>query len=437
LVSGLTATIRSSIDGGNVRQAIYMSIGQNLTSSKENPDFLEFVTTQAVNVLVSSGVQSLVTHTDFIENVATMTAATVVQVAAASVGHEIHEQLVVAMSSGSSGPGESGVLSETEASPPADGQEPTADEQRPRVVAAPHQGSHPEDYERYEGQFPGTSAPRPLDLGGGSGVRNTVDVPSSNTDLDLGQRFGRAAQAFMGSAAPSTEVSFPAHGDERHNSANPSNSALILRPSGPNRVNPNEDHQRQMVPVAPKVPERRSLWERGQKLKDEFRRQNQINRSAGFLDMVTFGATIPLSRGIADSNSVGYRQGQVIGGVTDLVPAHRGLTFAVNEGRYVHRALTLERRGYMGHIFSTARGQVKTGHMSDTFLNRREIAKTYLRKENFVGEDKRGNRWYSEMRRDGKQTWVRLNRNGKITSAGENDVPREFHPLSGLCKPGK
>ncbi len=91
-------------------------------------------------------------------------------------------------------------------------------------MRAPHVSSRPENYERLGGQFPGTTVPKPLDLDGGSPpktapmgerpktspsrtVKPDTATPRVSEELDLGQRFGRAAHAL------SSAVSGEAHAE--------------------------------------------------------------------------------------------------------------------------------------------------------------------------------------------------------------------------------
>lgn len=102
------------------------------------------------------------------------------------------------------------------------------------------------------------------------------------------------------------------------------------------------------------------------------------------------------------------------------------------QSKYLYHAYNLHKKGDVNHIFSTVKGQPKHGHLSDTFMNRREIAKTFLKEENFLGKDINGNKWYAEMRSDGTQAWARLSSNGKVKSGGVNKKPLPMHPEYGL-----
>jgi hypothetical protein len=87
----------------------------------------------------------------------------------------------------------------------------------------------------------------------------------------------------------------------------------------------------------------------------------------------------------------------------------------------------------IGHIFRKA-----DGHFAeDTAVNRQVLIETASRRENFLGMDRFGNRWFAEVRADGTQTWVQV-REGRITNGGVNTAPRVFEfadpsafPLSG------
>ena len=106
----------------------------------------------------------------------------------------------------------------------------------------------------------------------------------------------------------------------------------------------------------------------------------------------------------------------------------------VAEGKSLHYAYTLHKKGDIHHVFSTVKGQPKPGHLTDTMLNRHIIARTYLKKENFLGKEQWGNEWYAKLRSDGRQAWSKWN-DGRLISGGLNPTPIEFHPLSGLSKP--
>jgi len=70
-----------------------------------------------------------------------------------------------------------------------------------------------------------------------------------------------------------------------------------------------------------------------------------------------------------------------------------------------------------GHIFRDAKG-----HVRDTPENRKMISETARDKSNFIGDDKFGNKWFSKIRPDGTQSWVKI-RNGKIENGGINAKP--------------
>ncbi|MDB6095803.1 MAG: hypothetical protein JWM09_81 [Francisellaceae bacterium] len=114
-----------------------------------------------------------------------------------------------------------------------------------------------------------------------------------------------------------------------------------------------------------------------------------------------------------------------------------GLGFLAQEGKIAYRAVNLNKWGLIAHTFSKMKGEVKPGHLSDTFLNRKEIVKAFSDPRNLVGTDKYGSKWFAEIRSDGKQRWARFSSQGVLKSGGLNEKPLEFHPEYGFCKPLK
>ena len=90
-----------------------------------------------------------------------------------------------------------------------------------------------------------------------------------------------------------------------------------------------------------------------------------------------------------------------------------------------------------GNIFPANESQTKhifrdaNGHMIDTPTNRKLLENASRNKKNFLGTDKYGNSWYSEIQQDGTQVWVRT-RNGVIIGGGINNTPLNFDPDTGL-----
>ena len=80
-----------------------------------------------------------------------------------------------------------------------------------------------------------------------------------------------------------------------------------------------------------------------------------------------------------------------------------------------------------------ANGQIKymfrkgKGRLADTPANRNAMASVASDEHNYVGTDKRGNRWCAQTV-DGKQLGVKV-RNGMVTDCGMNDEPREIKGL--------
>lgn len=77
------------------------------------------------------------------------------------------------------------------------------------------------------------------------------------------------------------------------------------------------------------------------------------------------------------------------------------------------------------HIF-----REKAGHISDTPDNRKLLEDVANKKENYMGTDKYGNEWYSQMQSDGSQIWV-TTRNGTIQNGGINNPPKTWNADTG------
>lgn len=71
--------------------------------------------------------------------------------------------------------------------------------------------------------------------------------------------------------------------------------------------------------------------------------------------------------------------------------------------------------GQTKHIFRNGEG-----HVADTPENRKMLSDTV--KGDSLGKDKFGNEWFTKMRPDGTQSWVKV-RNGKIDNGGVNRKP--------------
>ena len=82
-----------------------------------------------------------------------------------------------------------------------------------------------------------------------------------------------------------------------------------------------------------------------------------------------------------------------------------------------------------GHIFRNAEG-----HIPDTPENRNLLEDVANNSDNFLGFDKYGNEWYTQIQKDGTQVWVQA-RNGKIFEGGVNKIPKNWNPQTGLKKP--
>ena len=80
------------------------------------------------------------------------------------------------------------------------------------------------------------------------------------------------------------------------------------------------------------------------------------------------------------------------------------------------------------HIF-----RKKTGHITDTPTNRELLENVANKKENYMGTDKYGNEWYSEMQSDGSQVWVTA-RNGRIQNGGINNPPKTWNTDTGFSR---
>ena len=78
--------------------------------------------------------------------------------------------------------------------------------------------------------------------------------------------------------------------------------------------------------------------------------------------------------------------------------------------------------GQNKHMFRKGKGR-----LADTPANRNAMASVSSDEHNYVGTDKRGNRWYGKTV-DGKQFGVKV-RNGMVTDGSMNDEPRDRKDL--------
>lgn len=83
------------------------------------------------------------------------------------------------------------------------------------------------------------------------------------------------------------------------------------------------------------------------------------------------------------------------------------------------------------HIF-----RKKDGHIDDTPENRSLLENVANNENNYMGTDKYGNRWYSQMIENIGQVWVRV-RDGIINNGGINNPPRDWNGETGLNNPLK
>lgn len=83
------------------------------------------------------------------------------------------------------------------------------------------------------------------------------------------------------------------------------------------------------------------------------------------------------------------------------------------------------------HIF-----REKKGHIVDTPSNRKLLEEVANDNFNKLGTDKYGNVWHGKILEDGTQVWTR-SQAGKITNGGINQIPKSFHPETGLAAPTK
>ena len=78
--------------------------------------------------------------------------------------------------------------------------------------------------------------------------------------------------------------------------------------------------------------------------------------------------------------------------------------------------------GQIKHMFRKG-----VGRLADTPANRNDMASVAFDEHNYVGADKRGNRWYVKTV-DGKRLGVKV-RNGMVTDCSMNDEPRNIKDL--------
>lgn len=82
----------------------------------------------------------------------------------------------------------------------------------------------------------------------------------------------------------------------------------------------------------------------------------------------------------------------------------------------------------INHIFGS-----RPGHLPDTPKNRQLLVDVANNKNNCLGIDKNGNRWFARIESDGSQTWV-VCRNGTIRNGGQNNPPRSWDSDTGLSR---
>ncbi|MFA6066167.1 MAG: hypothetical protein WC707_03225 [Candidatus Babeliaceae bacterium] len=78
------------------------------------------------------------------------------------------------------------------------------------------------------------------------------------------------------------------------------------------------------------------------------------------------------------------------------------------------------------HIFRNA-----SGHLADTYENRKLLISITSDAKNLLGIDKYGNEWFAKTLPDGKQVWSSV-RSNLIRNGGLNDSPRVFNNITGL-----
>jgi len=74
----------------------------------------------------------------------------------------------------------------------------------------------------------------------------------------------------------------------------------------------------------------------------------------------------------------------------------------------------------------------REGHLEDSPENRKLILDMAKKARNFLGRDSRGNNWYGDILKNGKQLWAST-RDNFIRNCGLNEVPHPFDPDTGLC----
>jgi hypothetical protein len=81
------------------------------------------------------------------------------------------------------------------------------------------------------------------------------------------------------------------------------------------------------------------------------------------------------------------------------------------------------------HIFRNAKGHLE----NDTFENRKMFLDVTNDSQNFMGKDGNGVEWYNKINEDNSQIWVKV-KNGSISDAGVNTVPRVWDSTTGYSK---
>lgn len=109
--------------------------------------------------------------------------------------------------------------------------------------------------------------------------------------------------------------------------------------------------------------------------------------------------------------------------------AGKGLNFGNTQGSKMEHNSTQtlpKNDAQLKHIFSG-----REGHLTDTPANRKLLTDLANDSSKFIGKDKYGNSWNSEINSDGSQNWVRY-QNGTINEGGRNTTPRPWNNETGL-----
>lgn len=103
------------------------------------------------------------------------------------------------------------------------------------------------------------------------------------------------------------------------------------------------------------------------------------------------------------------------------VCCEKGMGSAISNKKFLYQT-----RAQLKHIFGN-----RKGHVPDTPDNRQKLVDLANDSSKYLGKDKYGNSWHSEIDTNGNQWWVRF-MNQIINEGGMNTVPKPWDSETGL-----